>query len=498
MSKRYFFNSLKTALLLLLAVVAGGCNAWLDVKPENEQPNDEFWNNKEEVDAVMMSAYQQLRNSLELLVRWGELRGDATVLGPGLSSNENMLAVKSLEIKDTNPICDWQKFYNAIGRCNAVIVYAGDVLARDRTFTRKACDAYIAEAKWVRALCYMYLVRTFRDVPYITEPYLNDSQEFRIPKSDGMEVLRTVAADLRDCEHQIPVAYAPGSWENKGRATVWSLYALLADIYLWLGEYDEAIDMCDNIEKSGLFTLLPNEEWYKLYYPGNSDESIFELQWDAALLQTNTLFGWFYHDNNNNNYAISEAAVAKFNEFPDEKDVRANGGSYIAASSKVWKYAGTATGVDNLRGSGQRDANWIVYRLADVLLMKAEALVMRDAAGDAEAAYAIVTRIRERAGYLLHPELPDNTSDAIDLILDERLRELCFEGKRWFDLVRVAVRNDGEYKYKLVSLLLQNVAAKDRPLYEAKLQNTYGYFLPIKANDITASGGILVQNPYYL
>ena len=83
-------------------------------------------------------------------------------------------------------------------------------------------------------------------------------------------------------------------------------------------------------------------------------------------------------------------------------------------------------------------------------------------------------------------------------MLDERLRELCFEGKRWFDLVRVAVRNQGEYKSKLVSLLLQNVAAKDRPLYEAKLQNTYGYYLPINEHDLSASGGVLVQNPYYL
>lgn len=256
--------------------------------------------------------------------------------------------------------------------------------------------------------------------------------------------------------------------------------------------------MCDNIEKSGLYTLLPKENWYQLYYPGNSDESIIELQWSAAQLQTNSLFGWFYNESNSNNYAISDAAMAKFNQYPDEEDQRGNGGSYIAASSKVWKYAGTALGGDNLRESAQRDANWIFYRLADVLLMKAEAYIMRDGEGDSDAAYAIITRIRERAGYTRHPDMPDSQSDAIDLVLDERLRELCFEGKRWFDLVRIAIRNDGQYKNKLVTLLLQNVAAKDRPLYQAKLQNTYGYFLPINASDMIASGGVLVQNPYYL
>ncbi len=82
MNKRFFSNSIKIILFLLLMLGATGCNDWLDVKPENEQPNDEFWNNKEEVDAVMMGgAYQQLRNSLELLVRWGEIREMLQSLG---------------------------------------------------------------------------------------------------------------------------------------------------------------------------------------------------------------------------------------------------------------------------------------------------------------------------------------------------------------------------------------------------------------------------------
>lgn len=256
--------------------------------------------------------------------------------------------------------------------------------------------------------------------------------------------------------------------------------------------------MCENIEKSGLYSLLSMENWYNIYYPGNSEEGIFELQWSAALLQTNSLFGWFYNESNSNNYAISESAIAKFNEIKEEVDMRGAGCSYIESSYKVWKYAGTARGGENLRESARRDANWIIYRLADILLMKAEALIMRGRESDYDAAYQIIIKIRTRAGYTQHPIMSNSESEALDLILDERLRELCFEGKRWFDLVRVAVRNNGQYKDKLVNLLLQNVSPKDRPLYQAKLQNIYGYFLPINDSDITASGGILIQNPYYL
>ncbi len=481
------------SILLILA----GCNRWLDVKPQNEQPLDEFWNNKEEVLAVVNGSYQQLRSCLNLFVRWGEVRGDAVELGPGLSSNADMLAVKSLAIQPDNSICAWQAVYNAVGRCNCVIKYAPEVLEKDNTFFEETCNAYIAEAVWIRALCYFYLVRTFKDVPFVELPYVDDSRPFAVEKTDGKVILRTVAAQVEAHLPDLPVSYGLGVWENKGKATIWSAYALLADIYLWLEDYGACIEMCRRLEVSDYFSLLPRDSWYRLYYPGNSSESIFELQWDGELDQTNSLFDWFYNESSNNSYAISDAAVAKFNEYEGENDVRASGGSYIEASGKIWKYAGTSTGVANLRESTQRDANWIIYRYADILLLHAEALIMKGQENFQEA-YGIILQIRERAGYSLHPDMPVSMNAAIDLVMDERMRELCFEGKRWFDLVRMATREDGKYKEKLISMLLLNVAAKDRPLYQARLQNTDGYYLPVNESDIDASGGVLVQNPYYI
>ena len=486
---------LRNMAMALLVVLAASCDSWLDVKPQNEQPMDEFWKTKEEVFAVLTGGYTQLRACLNLMVRWGEVRGDVVELGPGLSADQDMLAVKSLSIQPENSICTWQPFYNAIGRCNGVIEKAPQVLQTDDTFDPAICAQYVAEAIWIRSLCYYYLIRSFKDVPYVTEPYVDDNRPFEMPKTDGKQILSNLVQDLSGQLEHLPVSYGLGAWDNKGRATVWAAYALLADMYLWLEDYDSCIEMCGRIERSEYFYQLPNNQWYKLYYPGNSDESIFELQWDATLEQTNNLFGWFYNDEDNNSYAISEAAVGKFNQFEDEKDVRANGGSYIQASSKIWKYAGTATGVANIRETSARDANWIIYRYAEIRLFHAEALVMKD---DIPGAYDIVTEIRTRAGYATHPPLPTGTSEAIDLVLDERLRELCFEGKRWFDLVRTAIREDGKYKDKLIRLLLLNVAAKDRPLYQARLQNTDGYYLPVNQSDIEASGGKLVQNTYYL
>lgn len=484
-------------LAALMASSLSGCNEWLEVKPDNEQSNAVFWANKEEVFGVVTGAYQQMRSALATLVQWGEVRSDEIELGPGWSSNTGMLEVRSLEIKPDNAICNWQPLYNCIGRCNSVMEYAPQVLEKDNTFTPETEAAYIAEVKWLRALCYFYLVRTFGDVPYVLRAWLYDDMPFEVPVTSGEEVLEAEIASVTEVLEDFPVSYGAGSWMDKGRATIWSAYALLADMYLWLGKYDDCITMCSKLEASHLFSLVENKEWYTIYYPGNSVEGIFELQWSEKYEQNNNLYAWFFNDSASNNYAISESAKQKFLEYPSEDDVRAAGGSYVDASSKIWKYAGTSHGGSSTRESSKRDANWIIYRFADILLMHAEALIMKGSEYYDEA-YTYIVQIRERAGYLTHPVMPADESAALDFLLDERLRELCFEGKRWYDLVRIAVRDDGKYKSKLVYLLLLNVPAKDRPLYEIKLQDVHGYYLPIRENDIDASGGVLVQNPYYL
>lgn len=127
--------------------------------------------------------------------------------------------------------------------------------------------------------------------------------------------------------------------------------------------------------------------------------------------------------------------------------------------------------------------------------MKAEALVMGEK--DYSGAWELVKRIRERAGYSQHPGVPQGERDALEMVMDERQREFIAEGKRWFDILRMAKRNDYQYKDYLLDVILENVSAQLRPLYEAKLADVRGYYLPIHKDEIDANGGLLVQNPYY-
>lgn len=83
------------------------------------------------------------------------------------------------------------------------------------------------------------------------------------------------------------------------------------------------------------------------------------------------------------------------------------------------------------------------------------------------------------------------------MIMNERLCEFVGEGKRWFDILRVAHRENFKYKDMLIELLLKNISAKYRPIYLQKLQDTRGYYLPIAQKEIEANSGVLIQNPYY-
>ena len=181
-------NRIMGLALTLVMAIAGGCNSWLDIYPENQQTSDNFWKSKEEVQEVLMGSYTQLRSKCyEKILQWGEIRGDVIKLGEGKTTNEEK--IKSLEIMDDNDICKWDVFYTVIARVNSVIKYSPKVLDEDITFSQKQSDAFVAEAVWLRSLCYFYLVRTFGEVPLVLNPYVDDSEAYEIPKSDELSLI---------------------------------------------------------------------------------------------------------------------------------------------------------------------------------------------------------------------------------------------------------------------------------------------------------------------
>lgn len=491
--RKIFDKILVTGILGGMMFILAACNSWLDLLPENQQTTDMYWKTKEDVEAVIISSYIRMKSCLERFVQWGELRGD------GLSytgSNTDELEVINLQIVTDNSVSDWYNVYRVIGSANAVIKYAPSVQTFDETFLTEVMNSYVAEATFIRSLCYFWLLRTFHEVPLVLEPYVDDSAPYAVPKSSEREILDRLIADLTACvEHARPGYSVPK--ESKGRATRWAVYALLADIYLWDEQYDRCIAACNEILNSGQMELLSSMDWYQLYYPGNSKESIFELNYDQKAVSSdkNSLFDWFYGDKPK--YILSPSTLELIKT---EEDIRGEGGSFH--KSLLWKYAGT-----NIRwiiGSGtrserERDANWIFYRLPDIYLMKAEALVVSSDGNQQilDEAIGLVNMLRSRAGIKTALVAPTHVEDCLKIILEERQVEFIGEGKRWFDILRTAKRNHYSNRRYLTDILLNGLSAQDRPVFESKLADENGYFLPILQKEIENTGGVLVQNPYY-
>ena len=507
------------ALVILLLLPSAGCKKWLDLKPQDGIVKEEFWKTKEQVQASVIGIYSSMQEPAtgtygrvdyipslsELLFVWGESRAD-NISTATFTSNDDIDLV-NVNIQAANVNANWRPFYRTINFCNTVIEKAPEVLATDNTFTQAQLDKYLSEAKTIRALMYFYLVRTFGDVPLKLDATLSDENISPIAKSPQATVLTQIVKDLTEAEAKAVTSYGDVA-SDKGRVTVFTVNAILADVYLWMDKYTECIAACDKIINSQRFGLIRgatinpptydyNANWFNaLYFNGNSAEGIFELQFDAQRL--NPYFGMFSSSLSNRRWTAAADIMDRLFtvDFTNDQnyDIRADGGSVRAATSTVWKYIGaTAT---TQRTFDQSYAHWFFYRYADILLMKAEAL---NETGQGQAALDLVYTIRRRANALTDTDLNPAPSDKNliqDFILLERSREFCFEGKRWFDVLRNAKRNNYQRLPILLNMVAISVPSNLQQSAQVKMQDKNCHYMPIYLYELQTNK-LLVQNPFY-
>ncbi len=487
---------LKLRIILIITVLLSqvSCSKWMDLQPPQGLIREEFWHTKEDVETVLMGAYDSFRGMDGQLFKYGEMRADMVTWDVNLSQDERKIMEGN--IYPDNGMNNWSGFYKVINYCNEVIENAPIVQKEDDTFTDYQLQGYLSEAYFLRSMAYFYLVRIFRDVPFITQPTETDDAEFYPEKTNGDTILNHVVKDL---ETIYPYATVDGYLtlaENKGRATKASIDALIADIALWQFDYEKVIKRIENIERSRKYILLTSSRWFELFYPGNSTESIFEFQFNDALNQKNSLYG--LTQQNAHNYDPSEVAINMFSRLTARYgEIYRGEDASIAMISKgdyiIWKYVGLRPDGETVRPSIiQNSCNWIVYRFADVLLMKAEALSQL---GRFPEALDIINKIRDRAD-VVPLNIPNSENAYEDAILHERALELAFEGKRWFDLLRMGRRNDFSRKAQLIDILVSNVPSTQKRILATKLTNPLGWYLPIAKSEIERNKN-LVQNPYY-
>ena len=515
--------------LLALTAVLTGCGDYLEIIPENYLAVDNFWQSKSDVEASLNSGYYYLRDAVEdCLIPWGEQRAGVIYGDSKVGAN----TLQTWQIKSTNSIASWAKMYRIVNEANLVLKNASKAQGSDRTYTSSEVNSHYCEAYFLRALAYFYILRNWGEAPIVTEPYETDETPLAIAKSSKSELTAFIKNDLQTA---ISLGAAKDAWdttwETKGKATKWSIYALMADVCLWNQDFDEAVKYADMILTDNtanapkLITTNTHDGWFSIFNPGNSKESIFEIQYNANLkdgsgYQTNNLYALF-SSGSEACYHISQYAMQQFDEdyqyqrvnkqvalYP-ENACRTLNGSYTGSAmggGYVWKYLGGPT-INEERTSAYHDQNFIIYRVADVMLMKAEALVMRSGGTDVEdkaEALSLVNQIRNRSN--LEPrQWGDDDALAIlmDDIITERVMELLAEGKVWYDFLRISRYPSSEgfpdpkaaIVNKIMQYSLNNGKASITWIYSV-LMNDDAWYLPVYENELKYNKS-LIQNKYY-
>lgn len=445
--------------LLLSVVVLASCKNFIDLTSQTLLPSEKFYKTETDISLAVIGVYSLLRTNYNVYFYMNEMPSDnvethtESEAGLGvwdkLTWNPQTTAFENI----------WINYYNTISQCNTVLSTIDGV-----TFTNATVKAqYISEMKFIRALMYFELVRSFGEVPLVLELLTSDKKPSSYLRKPVDEIYTQIEKDLTEAMDGLPAVYTEEA--DKGRVTSVAVKALLGKVYLyWNQKIDQAVlklaevvadpnyglmqdpkdvfSITDEYNKEIIFTVQ-----YSRKLAGVGEGSNFALNFLPELSGLTTLVNWSQNMGTLDLYRIFKNADKRKNLI----GVHIRKNAVDSTSADFYYY--TKKFLDNPPTNTDGENNWIVIRYADVLLLYAEALYKQ---GKTQEALKEVNKVRLRAGLSEWPSTlsAEQTLAAIKL---ERRLELCYEGHRWPDLVRwgdyLTVMNAFKANYKVSAML---------------------------------------------
>lgn len=480
------------SLLTLFGIVMTSCNKWLDLQPQDGITKAEFWKTKEDVRAALMGIYSALNaGPVETKIFiWGELRAD--MVDVSSYALDDYRLVKNYNILSTNDISNWAAMYSVINSCNLLIDFAPDAKTSDPTFTDSEYNSYVGEALTIRSLLYFYLIRTFQEIPLKLNGSYRDTDVQNIGQVNSDRVLHQLEEDLKKAQGLVPDYHiSPANNfsvnpSNTGRVTKPAVHMMLAELYMWKEQYAAAEAELDKVLSTNRYQLMGRITANSFDNP--TSETIFEISHTDS--RPNPLTPLVYVGRIP---YIALAEVIDVDFFPpntevdtDQSDSRGEGVLY-RSNGMISKY-----GTEN-----PSYFNFPIFRISDAILLKAEAAAEQ---GRGTEAIQLLNQLRESRGALAASNREVNENDLDDIVLfifEERAREFCFEGKRWFDVLRLAKKENYGNIGVLIDVVTKVVDSSVQQSALNKVRDSDSHYLPILEDELFKDSK-LVQNPFYL
>ena len=427
-------------LSALFLSVFTSCDDLINIDPVSEIPASEMWQSTREVKAGVNQLYSLFRTTMRRnYYYWGEFRSDNFIEGSSLATDQQEI-VRNI-LTSSHPSSMWSDLFRMINQANLAIKYIPD--AKMNTIAEK--EDYLAQSYAMRALGYFYAVLVWGDVPLYTEP--NEIYDERLYKTraDADSILRNVVLeDLKKAESMTSFVVN----KERKRISLMGIRAIMADVYMWLHEYNLADQTIEKIKRTSDFVALADniDSWSKLFTEElqkkapdrspttdeySSKELIFVIHFDMDEVGTygySLAYSLFYGPKGSRSVSISDPFISKFENGDLRKD------HIVTNVSGDWRFTKFAKGTISTSLSQTCEVAYPVYRMTDMILLQAEAKANM---GKWDEALDLVKTIRQRAGLSTPSSVSFNSLDElVDFILKERQIELVGEGRRWFDLLR--------------------------------------------------------------
>ncbi len=402
-----------------LALPVACSDSILDKDPISSFSAQGFYKSVSDAQAGVYGIYNAMQSTFRgNFAYWGEGRADA------VETNHagDPFALRRNTLTPIIASSNWNNLYTVISRANYAIKYIPEVFEDETSALR---NQLIGQSRALRAVAYFYLVRVWGDVPFTLEPYESVEQDLFLPKTDKEVILDQIVDDLLFASQFCAASY--GGERDRVLITRGGADGLLTQVYMWRKQYQNAITAAERVTGNSLYTLVSISNWNTIFSAGLSSESIFEVGYNEV--QTN-LMRVLYALGNDADYFPSQRFMDSF-EDGDLRRPKIWDNTQVQPR-KIWKFFGEGFNDESADPSAN---NVVLVRLADVILLKAEAHAR---SGQNQEALTLLNRIRNRAGLtgLDEETATQNYGDVTAAIMHERSIELCYEGHRWFDLVR--------------------------------------------------------------